>query len=247
MRVDQLAQVVRQFNQATNSRVELLFFQNCNKATLEVIYEVRECARYTMASQLLIGAPSLYYEGFLARLDTPLENGWDAAIAIMDSEVDYMYHSLTLVDNLAIADVPKHLNTLFQTLQEAELPRTNLLELTVYGYADEYQCDLLGLLRHFTPQDTESQAAMTNFSEFIRQSVICEHRTEGSFYKYYQPGFVRRNGLTNLCGIGLYLPESEDAISRYQSLALSQSVDLTRFYQAILRTITIPITRAADG
>ncbi len=65
MKVDQFANALSNFDRATGGRVELLFFQNCNKAAVEVVYEARNCARYTLASQLNLGAPNYYYEGFL--------------------------------------------------------------------------------------------------------------------------------------------------------------------------------------
>jgi hypothetical protein len=95
MRIDQFASAVSNFNRSTSGRVELLFFQNCNKATLEVVYEARNCARYTLASQLTLGAPNYYYEGFLKRLQELSIDGREAAIAIMDSETLDMYHTLT--------------------------------------------------------------------------------------------------------------------------------------------------------
>ena len=88
---------------------EFLFLQNCHKATLEVIYQVRNCAKYTLASQFLLGVPNYYYKGFFDALKQPSINGREVAIAIMDSEQSDMYHTLTLVDNQAVKDLPKNL------------------------------------------------------------------------------------------------------------------------------------------
>ena len=82
MGVDQFTQVVENFNHLVSDRVELLFFQNCNKATLEVIYEARNCAHYTLASQFTLYAPNYYYVDFLNSL-VSLDDGRAAAIAIM--------------------------------------------------------------------------------------------------------------------------------------------------------------------
>ena len=40
--------------------------------------------------------------------------------------------------------------------------------------------------------------------------------------------------MEKLCGLGLYLPETEQATSRYSSLALYQGVDLVSLYKEIL-------------
>jgi len=109
MRIDQFTDTVSAFNHSVYEQVELLFFQNCNKATLEVVYEARNCAKYTLASQLGLGAPNCYYEGFLNHLASSVD-GRDAALAIMNSEKVDMFHTLTLVDNQAVKRVPEKLS-----------------------------------------------------------------------------------------------------------------------------------------
>lgn len=125
MRIDQFTNTVSSFNQATDGRVELLFFQNCNKATLEVVYEARNCARYTLASQLNLGAPNYYYEGFLERLKEPSVSGREAALAIMESERADMYHTFTLVDNKSAEHIPDKLSRMIQPLLGNPLPTIN--------------------------------------------------------------------------------------------------------------------------
>ncbi|MEO1354092.1 MAG: clostripain-related cysteine peptidase, partial [Cyanobacteria bacterium J06635_15] len=116
MEVDQLAREISHFNRSTDNRVELLFLQNCNKATLEVVYEMRNCARYTLASQFTLGAPNYYYVGFLESLNNSLNNGYEAATAIIDSEHTDMYHSLTLINNQMIRQIPEKLSRLTQII-----------------------------------------------------------------------------------------------------------------------------------
>ncbi|NEZ55047.1 clostripain-related cysteine peptidase, partial [Adonisia turfae] len=106
MGVDQFTDVVANFNRAVDGRVELLFFQNCNKATLEVVYEARNSSRYTLASQLTLGAPNYYYEDLLNHLN-PSTDGREAGLAIIDAERADMYHTLTLVDNQAVENIPE--------------------------------------------------------------------------------------------------------------------------------------------
>ncbi|EGJ32115.1 hypothetical protein LYNGBM3L_29840 [Moorena producens 3L] len=231
MRVDQFANAVSKFNQATNGRVELLFFQNCNKATLEVVYEVRNCARYTLASQLTLGAPNYYYESFLNHLKKPSVGGREAAIAIMDSERADMYHTLTLVDNQAVEGIPDKLSRLLQPILNSRLPAIRDSELPTYHYFGEQHCDALVLLGHLFRSSSQRQNEFTEFADFLRSSVITSYKTGGEFFGGRPPSNTNSK---ELCGLSLYLPETEQATSRYSSLALYQEVDLVSLYRLIV-------------
>jgi hypothetical protein len=233
MRVDQFSSAVSNFNRATNRRVELLFFQNCNKATLEVVYEARNCARYTLASQLTLGAPNYYYEGFLNRLKEPLVSGREAGMAIMDSERADMYHTLTLVDNQAVGRIPDKLSRLLQAILNGRLTSINQSALQTYHYFGEQHCDALVLLGYISRISGQGQNEFTEFADFLRSSVITSYKTGGELYG------SRPNDNTDsleLYGLSLYLPETEQVISRYSSLALYQGVDLVSLYKRIVNS-----------
>jgi hypothetical protein len=230
MRVDQFADAVSKFNQFANGRVELLFFQNCNKATLEVVYEVRNCAKYTLASQLKLGAPNYYYEGFLNHLASSVD-GREAGIAIMDSERADMFHTLTLVDNQAIERIPEKLSRLLQPILSNRLPVISHSDLPTYHYFGEQHCDALVLLGYLSRVSNQEQNDFADFADFLRSSVIASYKTGGELYG------SRPYSNTNseeLCGLSLYLPETEQDISRYSSLTLSQGVDLVSLYRRIV-------------
>ncbi|NJK27848.1 MAG: clostripain family protease [Coleofasciculaceae cyanobacterium SM2_3_26] len=242
MWVDWFADVVSQFNRAIGGRVELLFFQNCHKATLEVVYEVRECARYTLASQLLLGAPNYYYEGFLRRLVDPSVDGREAAIAIMESEQTDMYHSLTLANNRAIAQIPAMLTKVIQLLPRQS--QIALPTLPAFRYFGEQHCDLLALLHCFADLNRPLREAVMEIEDFVQSSAIAHHQTSGTFYS---AGLRRRKSPQEpLCGLNVYLPDTfaaswgstadsapRDPITRYQFLALYQVVDIVGLYRNI--------------
>ncbi|HLO51531.1 MAG TPA: clostripain-related cysteine peptidase, partial [Kamptonema sp.] len=60
MNIKKLSDEIGKFNKKINTRVELLFFQNCNKGTIEAHYTFRDVANYTLSSQRLLGAPNYY-------------------------------------------------------------------------------------------------------------------------------------------------------------------------------------------
>ena len=231
MRVDQFANVVSKFNQTTDGRVELLFFQNCHKATLEVVYEARNCARYTLASQLILGAPNYYYEGFLNHLQNPSVGGREAAMAIMDSEWADMYHTLTLVDNQAVKSIPEKLSRVLQPILDSRVPVVRESTFPTYEYFGEQHCDALVLLGYFSKISGQGKNELTEFAEFLRSSVITHYKTGGKLYGRH---IIRDSDMEDLCGLSLYLPETERAISRYSALALYKGVDLVTLYRKIL-------------
>ncbi|MDX2099630.1 MAG: clostripain-related cysteine peptidase, partial [Leptolyngbyaceae cyanobacterium bins.59] len=177
MQVDQFTKVISNFNEATNGRVELLFFQNCNKATVEVIYEARNCARYTLASQLNLGAPNYYYKGFLKHLNNPSVGGREAAIAIMDAERLDMYHTLTLVDNQAVKGIPEKLSKVLQTILVTPLPTVKQSEFPTHYYFGEQHCDLLLLLNYLSKVFGGGGSELVEFTHFLRSSVITHYKT----------------------------------------------------------------------
>ncbi|MEM8638905.1 MAG: clostripain-related cysteine peptidase [Cyanobacteria bacterium P01_G01_bin.54] len=229
MGVDQFSKAVSRFNKLTDNRVELLFLQNCNKATLEVIYEARNCARYTLASQLRLGAPNYYYGGFLNRLNDPSVAGQEAAIAIMESEHPSMFHALTLVDNQSTQLIPQKLSEVLAEIANIELSQSKPSDLKAYHYAGETQCDVLAFLNYFVQENRHVQKLVAAFADFLKSSVITHYQTGGNLL-----GSSGSSDPEQLCGLGLYLPHSPAAISRYQSMALAQEVDLGSLYRKIL-------------
>lgn len=243
MGIDVLAKAVSHFNQSLQDseqgQVDLLFFQNCNKATLEVLYEARHCARYTLASQFALGAPNFYYEEVLQTLGQlpqdeagteVITDGYGAALAIMGSEAPNMYQTLTLVDNQAIAQLPTHLAPLLQVLQENSAT-IDLMELPIYRYFGERHCDFLALLEQAVAASGHGTAELQAFSSFMVSSVISHCATEGHLYG---SGALMRSQPDRFCGIGLYCPVEDGDDQRYQSLALAQDVDLQHLYNKIV-------------
>lgn len=229
MSVDQFAKAVSQFNQSIHGQVELLYFQNCNKATLEVIYEARDCARYTLASQLTLGAPNYYYEDWLKHLDA-LADGREAAVTIMNTERADMYHTLTLVDNQAVEGIPEKLSKLLHPILKSRLPSLSQLNISTYPYFGELHCDALMLFKGLSEFSERSEDELIEFSDFLKTSVIVSHQTGGQLFGPPLP----HSESEALCGLGLFFPETQQDVSRYSSLALYQSVDLVGLYTRLV-------------
>jgi Clostripain family len=205
MRIKSFTDAVTNFNLATGGRVELLFFQNCHKATIEVVYQARNCARYTLASQLLLGAPNYYYQGFLTALDR-LSDGKAAALAIIESERLDMYHTLTVLDNHAISQIPARIAPFIRSIHtNSPPPLVDLSTLPTYTYSSDRYCDLVVLLRHLSRSNRQIHARSVEFVDFLTSSAIVHHQTGGTFYKTHH---FDNAILSDLSGLSLCLPKT---------------------------------------
>lgn len=68
--ISELSDEIGIFNMKTGKKPELLFLQVCSHGNLEVAFEFKECANYTLFSQIELGAPNSYYEKTLKLLNT---------------------------------------------------------------------------------------------------------------------------------------------------------------------------------
>jgi Clostripain family len=222
MSVRSFTETVTNFNLATGGRVELLFFQNCHKATLEVVYQARNCARYTLASQLLLGAPNYYYQGFLTALDR-LSDGKAAALAIIESERLDMYHTLTVVDNHEIAQIPARIAPLIRSIHtNFSLPFVELSTLPTYTYSADRYCDLVVLLRHLAKSNRQIHDRFVEFVDFLTSSAIVHHQTGGTLYKTRH---FDNAVLSGLSGLSLCLPETREEFNLKPKIKMEQGLD----------------------
>lgn len=229
MKVDQLASAINSFNRILDKKLDFLFFQNCNKATLEVIYETRDCAHYTLASQLILGVPGYFYEDFLESLKETPVGGFEAAKVIMNLERREMYHTLTLVDNQSLKILPEKLSNVIKSVLHDSSFTSSISDLPAYYYFGERHCDVLLLLEHLSEVSGQGFDEVIQFSHFLNSSVIAYHKTGGEIFGV---PFDFTNA-SDLCGLGLYVPETQQSISRYSSLSLYQEVDLLTLFRSI--------------
>ncbi|MGB3761550.1 MAG: hypothetical protein WBA07_35085 [Rivularia sp. (in: cyanobacteria)] len=102
-------------------------------------------------------------------------------------------------------------------------------ELSTYYYFGEQHCDALVLLGYLSRTSGQGQNEFTEFADFLRSSVITHYKAGGELYA----SRPRNTNLEKLCGLSLYLPETEQETSRYSLLALYQRVDLLGLYKRI--------------
>ncbi|MBW4492062.1 MAG: clostripain family protease [Oscillatoria princeps RMCB-10] len=226
MNIKKLSDVIQEFNKKIGKPVELLFLQNCNKATIEVHYTLREAARYTLASQKLLGAPNYYYEQVLQFLGSnPGVNGGQLAEKIMEFERPDMYSSYTVTENRYLRELPARLNPLIDEILSSLSSKRLAIsrsELKPYLYWDELFVDAVFLLKELTKRSGCAENRCDDFVGLLQTSVI---------YRYQQnPQQLN----PNLSGLGLLLPRSKGQLEQYQYLPAFSDLKLAELFEAIL-------------
>lgn len=230
MNIEKLSKVIAQFNQALGQRVELLFLQNCNKGTIEAHYTFREAAKYTLSSQLTLGAPNYYYVALLEFLGRHTEiNGGELATKIIEFEQSDMYHSYTITNNYALRDLPKLINPLVEAIIAADIKAINLSQVKFYAYMQDHMVDLVTLLEKLTEQSGANTNLLQSFSEFIQTSIIYSYQDNGELFSPQ----VRKQ-YDKFYGLGCFLPKNKEEINKYIYLEVFADLKLMKLFDAIL-------------
>jgi hypothetical protein len=228
MNTKKLSDILANFNREVENRVELVFFQNCNKGTIETIYSFRDTAKYTLSSQILLGAPNYYYEPvfqFLGR--HPEINGGQLAEKIMEFEPRDMYYSYTVTNNDAVGKLSEKINPLIDSILSADTKSISKSEFETYTYIDEQFVDVVSFFQTITKRAGAAQQKCNEFLEFFKQSMI---------YKLEQNGTLLGSSSKHqtLSGLGMFLPTSRQELEKYRYLQVYSDLKLAELFDAIL-------------
>ncbi|MBE9116456.1 hypothetical protein IQ249_11150 [Lusitaniella coriacea LEGE 07157] len=165
MNIKEIRNAVARFNGKIGKQIELFFFQNCNKGTMEIHHALREVANYTLASQVLLDAPNYYYESLFQFIGhSPNLNGIQLAQKIQEFERGDMYSSYTVTDNSKFSNLATVLNPLIDAILSANLQAVDVSEIPTYSYMGERYADISQLFWILTEQ---SGADVNKFNDFI--------------------------------------------------------------------------------
>lgn len=228
MNIKKLSDVIASFNLEVENRVELVFFQNCNKGTLEVLYTFKDTAKYTLSSQRLLGAPNYYYEQLFQFLGNhPEINGGQLAQKIMQFDPSNMYYSYTATNNEAVRNLPAKINPLIDSIISSGKKTLKKSDLKVYSYGDEEFVDVISL---FQPLINQSLVVQQNYQEFV------DFYNNSLIYKVQHHGTLlgRTNKYPTLSGLGLFLPKNKQNLEKYRYLPVFSDLKLAELFEAIL-------------
>ena len=223
MNIYKIRNVVQQFNQDINNRVELFFFQNCNKGTLEAHYTLQDVSEYTLSSQKLLGAPNYYYESLLNFLSYhPEVNGGQLAEKIIQFERSDMYNSYTVTNNRTIRELPAKLNPLLEEIIAAKIKAIPTNQLKTYSYMGERYVDFVYFLQTLSQQTASAQKHYDELVKFLQNSMI---------HKFQQNS---NNSEIDFYGLGLFLPRSRQELDKYLYLPVFRDLKLVELFDSVL-------------
>lgn len=223
-----LKNVIYEFNQKVNNNLELLFFQNCYKGTLETHYTFQDVSKYTLSSQLLLGAPNSYYESLLNFLGKhPQIDGGQLANKIMEFESDDMYNSYTVTNNSYIKQLPKVLNPLIDAIIASKPSVVKLNKFQVRSYMEEQFVDIIELFQKISSSSPQTQKLYQNFADFLQKKIIYRYKDGGTYY-----GILDRP--KNFFGINIWLPYDLKQLEKYSYLQVYTDIKLLELYKAVL-------------
>jgi hypothetical protein len=227
MNIQKISDIIANFNREVDDRVELFFFQNCNKGTLEAHYTVRDTAKYTLSSQLLLGAPNYYYEPLFKFLGRhPQMNGGQLAEKVMEFERSDMYSSYTVTNNRAVRHLPEKINPLIDSILSSDVKAVKVSEINSYSYMEDRLVDVIAFFQKLTQQAGADVNKVNEFTEFFTHSMIhrLQHNNKKKLLKQNQ----------NLSGLGMFLPKSRQEIAKYRYLPIFSNLRLVELFDAIL-------------
>ena len=230
MNIQKLSNVLEKFNQEVDNRVELFFLQNCNKGTVEANYTFRNTARYTLSSQLILGAPNYYYEPLLKFIGrNPEIHGGQVAEKIMEFEPKNMYYSYTCVNNSALTSLSAKINPMIESVISSNINAINLMELKTYYYINERFVDIVYFFQVLTERSGAKQQTYIDFAKFLKTSVIYKLQKNGTIIdsdlrKEYQDFLV-------FC---IFFPHSRQEIEKYRYLQVFSDLKLVKLFATIL-------------
>jgi hypothetical protein len=247
MNVQKLSNILVNFKRAVDDRLDLIFFQNCNKGNIEVLYTFRDAAKYTLSSQLRLGAPNYYYESLLHYLGHhPQINGGKLGEKIMEFEQRDMYHSLTVTNNHYFQKLPEKINPVIDAILASDLEavitfvnselnsnrhHVSNRRYEFYSYYGEKFVDLVDFFQKINAISGSPVNKYKELVDFLKNSLIQKVHQNGELLSS-----ITRPKYQNYSGIGLFLPTSRQHLEAYRYLPVYSDLRLVSLFKAILFT-----------
>lgn len=228
MNIKKLSDIIAKFNQEVSNRVELVFFQNCNKGTIEAHYTFQDTAKYTLSSQILLGAPNYYYDSLFQFLGyNPNINGGELAKKIIEFERSDMYHSYTVTKNSAIKYLPAKINPLIESIIASKQSVIKLSNLSTFYYMGDRYVDTVSFFSTLKQQSIAATQHYNEFIDFLNNSMIYSLNQKGNLLGR------RAKSYRNLSGLNIFLPKNIQEFKKYAYLTVFSDLKLGEIFKQI--------------
>ncbi|EKU96946.1 clostripain family peptidase [Leptolyngbya sp. PCC 7375] len=242
MEIIDIRDVILRFNQQTGQSLELFFFQNCNKGTLEACNIMSPTANYILASQDLLGAPNYHYSNVFQFLGTaPNISGKQLAHRIREFETSDMYLGYTVVDCDRISEITVALNTLIDSILQQPWEHLDLAQVPRIPYFGDTYVDIVIFLSTLSEQTQTEPVYLNNLVSLLEQVFEYLPNTDPLEFITFQRLYLTEpeikpiiRYLESLSGLSVYLPESSEDLDRYVASGVYEGLNLPTLFNRLL-------------
>ncbi|NRB59180.1 MAG: hypothetical protein HRU50_04475 [Winogradskyella sp.] len=187
-----ILEIKEAYKELYKSKIDLLFFQVCTKSVIEPLYEFKNMSKYTMASQLELGAPNYYYpEVFKYLSNNDNVSSEDLANKIMEYEALNMYSSYTLLNNKKFGHFARKLRQFIKKLNRKKINTLNDKPIKYSYYQEEYY-DLVSVINNINLEnDKRLRKRREKLVRYVKEKLIIKHKTNP-----YKPEMEMFSGLS---------------------------------------------------
>jgi len=222
-----VAQVLDHWDDTHPGALDLVFLQQCGKASLETLHAFGLAADTVVASQAVIGAPNFYYTKALGELSAqPTWYGAALGAAMVRHDRSDMYRTYTVASGSGLAALPSHIDPVLAPL----LARGSALRWTggpepVWTYRGERYLDLFGLLgllyadNGLDPEPVETLRAWWDAQVMLTHQVSPAHPRDAQ----------------RLSGATVLLPDAAGGWRSYADFPLYQQTQLALVLDRLVR------------
>ncbi|MCA8925740.1 MAG: hypothetical protein KDD82_28280 [Planctomycetes bacterium] len=215
---------------AAEGEVELVFYQQCGKGSLENYHCMRTAARYVMGSQTVVGAPNYYYSAAIEHLcEHPEADGLELAKQITQHETANMFTTYTTLDSAQLDELPAQLDAVLApllALEALKLPRLGSKELPPcfdFGKRELF-FDGMALFRALYAANELDPAPLAALEDYHRR-LIPSHRVS--------PQQQTRAG--TWCGYSVFFPLHPRVLEQYEDYPIYADTQLDEFFAEVFR------------
>ena len=207
MNIREIKRVLEDFNKKINNRIELFFFQNCNKGTLEAHYTLCDVANYTLSSPAILGAPNYYYESLFEFLGQNSDiKGDHIAQRVAEFERSDMYSIYVVTKNNEFSKIIESMNRLIDSILESRKKQVNLQTLNSYMYFGERYIDIMDFFEELINIYDVEPTKYVEFVDVLKSSVT----------PMKNPTMTAQDN----AGLSLFLPFNMDELNPYLDLPI---------------------------
>ena len=201
--------------------VDLLFFQQCGRGSLENLYSFRGIADYVLISPVNVGAPNSYYTPLHQWLSTHKDaTGKDVAAKIAAEDTDYSVY--TCIDSAKLDDLPTKLDLALKPILAGNSLKLPTRTPAVYSHSDtnESTLDVKAYLEQLA-KENDGAKEVAAFQKWIDEELIVK--------RYIQKDHAELE--KTHCGLSLFVPANASEAVKYKALELYKKSTLSELWK----------------